>query len=306
MTKRSISVFTALLIAASLFISAIAQNGSDRDSANLKGPVKSVREIHEGGPKSGTGELIKYDVKGNEVERQIVSDFGELIGTEYRTFDAAGNPERSTFVDPNGRKEESRFIFKGEQLVEILRFDAGGTLHEKTLRILGSNGKVAEEKYLDPNVERAKTVFTYDQKGNAIETAFFLSDGRKGTAPVGPCLGGHRVVFEYDKKGRPISKALFDIEGGKKKSWSFSYDENGNYLVYSIISPSSVTKISYLYEYDSQGNWIKRTSVTEIEDGSLELMLKATGREAKPDEVLELKRKAAKPTRVVRREIAYY
>lgn len=307
MMRLGILILTAILITASLCISSLAQRVSDREAANLKGPVRSVRVIHESGPRSGARETIKYDVNGNEVERQLVSDFGEQIGTQFRVFDAAGNLDRSTLVDPDGiEKEESRFTFKGLQPVEIQRFDASGALRERTVRILGSNGIVAEERYFDPKNERAKTIFTYDQRRNVVEAAFFLIDGQKATAPFGPCLGGHRVVFEYDDRDRPISKTLFDIDGDKKKSWSFSYDEKGNYLVYTVRSPSSVTSVAYTYEYDANGNWIKSTSVSESDDGLLELMLKATGHEAKPDELQELKMKASKPIRVIRREITYY
>lgn len=66
-----------------------------------------------------------------------------------------------------------------------------------------------------------------------------------------------------------------------------------------------MTKTTYTYEYDLHGNWVKRTAETETDDGLLESMLKATGKQPTPDELSEMK-KAAKRTAVIRREITYY
>ncbi len=278
---------------------------SDRERANLTGPVKAVREMSEG-PKSGSGDTVTYDENGNEIERVMISDFGELMGKQTQTFNSSGSLQKSTFLDPKGlKKEESIYSYSNGKLSQILRFDHKGVLREKTVRTFDSSGNVLEEVYFDPNIARAKTVYKYDDEGNAIEMAFFLSDGQKAHAPVGPCLGAHKVTYTYDKARRPITKAAFETNGREKKSWTYSYTDSGDYLKYTIKSGSSTTSISYSYEYDSKGNWVKSTSVTETDNHMLELIQKATGSKATPEETQAFK-DATTITRVTRREITYY
>ena len=213
---------------------------SDRERANLVGAVKTVRERSysymgtkdykkdENRADLDTGDTVTYDVNGNEIERILVSDFGEAMGKETRTFDAAGLLKESVFVNPKGIiRERSVYTYSAGKLAEISLYDGKGILREKTKRLYDTAGHLTEEAYLDPVRLRAKTVFSNDKNGNAMEMAFFLSDGGKAYAPVGPCLGAHRVTMTYDDKGRPTTKTVFETDGKVKKSWIYTYNENG-------------------------------------------------------------------------------
>ena len=67
----------ALTLTVLLFTSMVAQQKSDREKANLVGPVRSVRsqtiEYKDGTLKQSLGvwetESVTYDAKGNELER---------------------------------------------------------------------------------------------------------------------------------------------------------------------------------------------------------------------------------------------
>ena len=295
-----------LLLFAVLTTSALGQVRSDRESANLVGKVKSIAETYSrySGRHAEPRDTVVYDLQGNEVERLMISDFGESIGKTSRTFDGAGLLQKTRFENPKGKLvEESRHLYSSGKLTAILRYDAAGVLREKTEKIYDRIGDLSEEIYYDPTVARAKTVFRTDGKGKPIEIAFFLSTGERAVAPVGPCLGAHKLTFKYDEKRRVISKAAFEPDGTEKKSWTYAYDERGNLTVSTIKSTSSTTKYTSSYEYDSVGNWTKRTTVMEDDDHFLELMKKATGSDkSTPKQTGEL----SMPSHVSVRKITYY
>ncbi len=304
--------FVFVLIVLVLTSSTNGQIKTDRERANLAGAVQNVRTSiwNYGGPESGrkpdSGDTVTFDKAGNELERIMVSDFGEAMGKQTQTFDKAGNLVESTWMDTKGRVREKRtFVYKDGRLSEILAYDGLNVIREKTTKIYNGNGSITEEIYHDPQKAVAKTVFTYDASGSATEMAFFMIDGTKAIAPVGPCLGGHKVTFTYDSQKRPITKAVFEAGGREKKRWTFGYDERGNYRSYEVKSGSIVTKIEYTYEYDSQGNWIRSTSVSEADSSIFDLFKDPSGKAVTPGEKKEFLERT-RSTRVTTRDITYF
>lgn len=285
---------------------------TDRERANLVGAVQTVSTNiwNYGGPDSGrkpdSGDTVTFDRAGNEIERIMVSDFGEAMGKQTQAFEKAGKLVASTWVNPRGVVQEKRtFGYKDGKVTEVFSYDGSNVPREKTTKVYAVNGNIIEEIYYDPHRAVAKTVFTHDASGNVKEMAFFLVDGTKATAPVGPCLGAHRVTFTYDSQKRPITKAAFESGGREKKSWTFGYDGNGNYSTYDIKSGSSITKIAYTYNYDARGNWIKSTSVSQADSSILDLFKDPLGKAITPDEKKEFLERT-KSTRLTTREITYF
>ena len=299
--------FALIFLLTTLPAITVGQRTSDRDEANLVGPVKTVAERTGFTPTDTdeTGDRVKYDPRGNEIERVMVSDFGEVMGKRLQTFDDSGVLDKTLYLDAKGKlREETRYKYADGRLAEILRYDSNGVLREKTSRSYDRAGLLVEETYFDPSVARAKTVFRNDN-GNAVEVAFFLKNGEKAIAPVGPCLGAHRVTLRYDAKGRVIAKAVFEPDGSEKKSWTYEYNDKGDLSTVLLKSGSTKSVTTYSYEHDPVGNWIKRKLVNEGEDGMLELMLSATGKKVRADELTKMK-ESARITRVTSRQIAYY
>lgn len=298
---------------------ALAQAKNDRENAGLVGSVKSVRERsynymgmrdYIADDKSGTrlesGDTVTYNPKGNEIERIMVSDFGEPMGKQIQDYDDTGLLKSRSFLDSKGAvQESSSFNYSEGKLTQILHLDASRTIREKTIRNYNSRGNLSEEVYFDPVNPLAKTVYKYDGKDDAIEMAYFLASGEKAYAPVGPCLGGHRVTYTYDERHRPLTKAVFEVDGRLKKSWAYDYDDLGNTRSIVVKNGSSSTNILFNYEYDRAGNWIKRTSVTEYDLGLLDMMLKATGKEVTASQRQKIANDS-KITWVTTREITYY
>ncbi|MFZ1701689.1 MAG: hypothetical protein WBO10_16300 [Pyrinomonadaceae bacterium] len=301
-----------VLIIAVCVTSTAAQLKSDRDKANLRGPVQTIRTNiwHYGGPdsrqKPDSGDMVTFDKVGNEIERIMVSDFGEAIGKQTQVFDANGILLESKWVNPRGSLQERQtFRHSDGKLVETRSYDGKGVLREKSTRSYDTKGNMSEEVYYDPIKAVAKTIFTYNSAGDATQMAFFLSDGKKATAPIGPCLGAHRVVFSYDSSHRPITKAAYETDGLEKKNWVFAYDDHGNYTNYTIKSSFATTKISYSYVFDSRSNWVKSTSISQTDDEAFDVLSEVTEKRPASEKKKE-EEEMTKTTRVMTREITYF
>ncbi len=294
-------------------LTVIGQTKSDRTRANLNGAVKTVKELHyrHSDSKPEERDSVVYDQKGNEIERTMINDYGQLMGKQIQKFDADGSIKESIFNDEKGRPIDKRvYETNAGKLVKILTYDGKGILREKTVRKYNTAGEFSEEIYFDPTTERAKTVFRYDDKGNSIEMSFFMSDGTKAIAPVGPCLGGHRVTFTYDKNDRPLTKTIFDASDNVKKTSVYTWDNRGNVLTYSSKSSLSTSKFSYTYEFDEKGNWVKQTAISEQDGGGLfDMMSRSTvnlGTEEERKKAEEQMKKLTMRQTVTVRQIAYY
>ncbi len=316
MNKLAIIFILTILVS----VSAAAQKKTDRDQAFLSGPVKTVRSSSvkfSGEKPTGSGrrkeeDTVTYDRTGNEIERIMISDYGFPIGKQTQSYNSQGSLSETVFVDEKGLlQEKTVYVYEHGKLAQILSYDAKRSLREKTVRIYDPKGKFTDEVYYDPTTARAKTVFVYDGKDNAVEMSFFLIDGRKATAPLGPCFGGHRVVYTYNDKGQAITKTVYDTNGTIKKSWQYVYNEKGLYAEYTQKSSGSTIRYVFGYEYDAKGNWIKETITSESDmsemDKALDIMMRDTKKTEKtsPEEEKLLRDMRFRNT-VTTREITYY
>jgi hypothetical protein len=266
MMIRLFFAITVALIAVVATVSA-QKTKSDLEAAKLLGPVMSVRSVstdYAGEKTTGPGimqrggDFITYDSAGRETERKPVSDFGEAMGSILRKHDEAGRLIESQWMDPKGNlQRKDVYEYADQRLVQELSYDRTSKLIEKTVKTYTPDGMLDYESYYDPITAAAKTIFKYDDSRRPIEVAFFLTNGAKAVAPVGPCLGAHRVVYEYHPKGRVSKQSFFATDGTRKKAHRWAYDVKGNVTQYEIESDSSTTKFVYRYEFDSFGNWTK-------------------------------------------------
>lgn len=289
-------LFTVLTLTLLLFNSAGAQKKPDREKENLLGAVRSVRsqmtdyidEKLQEKERTKQLDIVTYDTKGNEVERTIYDDYGFLVGKEVHTHDANGNLIESVLSDPKGVVMERRvYVYDMGKLTQTVSYDGKGNVGLKQVNSYGENGRLREETYYDPKKAVGKTIYKFDGKGNVSEVAFYLANGSKAVAPIGPCLGAHRVTYSYDEKGRPIKVAAYEPDGELKKSWQYSYNPRGQVTEDIRESAWSRTTFVYTYEYDSYGNWIKQ--IATINDQSKLSQMEPHGRKT-----------------IISREIAYY
>ena len=249
-----------------LFFSAVAQEKSDREKANLLGPVRSVR-LQTTGYRDETlkqslgvadSATVTYDEKGNEVE--CITVLAGLFGKEVRKYDAKGNLIECVVSNDSGVHERKVYAYENGKLVRIVGYDADGKLEWKQFNSYGKDGLLLEEKYLIGEKAYGKTIFKYDKIGNLSELAFYAPNGAKALALIGPCRGAHRVTYAYNEQRQPLKVSHYETNGEVSWSWQYSYDSKGLITAESIGYYSSKQTSVYVYEYDSRGNWIKKTT----------------------------------------------
>jgi hypothetical protein len=262
-------LFAVLTLPLLLFALAAAQKGPDRDEEGLLGAVRSVRsqmtEYGAGEPhgrgRSRAMDSVTYDAKGNEVERTIYDDYGYLVGKEVRTHGADGNPIESVMSDPEGAVMERQvYAYSDGKLARIVHYDGQGDVGLSEVSSYGDEGRLREVTYYEGKEAVGKTGYGYDGKGRVAETAFYLKDGSRAVAPIGPCLGAHRMTFAYDDKDRPARVLAYDPDGNLVKTQLYSYNGRGQIAEDLREDAWSHTAFIYAYEYDSRGNWIKQIS----------------------------------------------
>ena len=262
----------ALTLTLLLSYSAVAQEKSDREKADLLGPVRSVRsktvDYRDETLKQSLGtwdaETVTYDEKGNEIERITSLAQGSLYGKEVRTYDAKGNLIENVLSTDAGVHERRVYAYEGGKLISIVSYDAEGKVESKQFNSYGKNGLLLEEKYFVGKRPFGKTVYKYDQIGNLSEVAFYMPNGTKSIALMGPCLGAHRVTYAYNEQRKPTKVVQYNPDGEVKESWQYSYDSKGLVTAKSFEYGSLKQTDVYAYEYDSRGNWIKKIANTDF------------------------------------------
>lgn len=263
-------LFTALTLPLLLLGLAAAQDGPDTEKENLVSAVRSVRsqmteysnEASPGESRTKQLDLVVYNAKGNEVERTIYDDYGFLVGKQVRTHDANGNLIESVLSNPKGVvMERWAYAYADGKLAQIVGYDGQGNVRLREVNAYDEDGRLRETTYHAGKEAAGKTVYSYDGQGRVSELAFYLADGSRAVAPVGPCLGAHRMVSTYDAMDRPLKVVAYDPDGTLRRSWQYSYNANGQIVEDIREDAWSRMTFAYTYEYDSHGNWIKQFAV---------------------------------------------
>jgi len=297
-------LFTALTLPLLIFSLAAAQKGPDREGENLLGAVRSVRSQmteysdgdSQGESRTRQRDLVTYDARGKEVERTIYDDYGFLVGKEVYARDANGNLIESVLSDPKGvAMERQTYAYANAKLAEIVGHDGRGNVGLREVYAYDEDGRLREVTYYEGREAVGKTAYSYDGQGRVSEVAFYLADGSRAVAPVGPCLGAHRVTYSYDEMGRPAKVIAYEPDGNPEKSWQYSYNPAGQLAEDIREDAWSRTTFVYAYEYDSRGNWIKQIATVSGQPKLGQLDFDETT-QMTPD-----KRRV-----IISREIAYY
>ena len=265
--------FVVLTLPFLLFGLTAAHKKSDREEEALLGPVHSTSSqyirLSPGEPdKKGRPQqqdTISYDTHGNEAGRTIYDDYGFLVGRQVNKHDPNGHLIESLLSDPDGAVMMRQvYAYSDGKLSETSHYGPKGEVGLREVNRYDANGRLSEGVYYEEEKEAAKTVYRYDGAGRRAEAVFYMADGSKAVAPVGPCLGAHRMTYSYDENGRPHEAVAYEPDGTMKKRWLYAYNEKGLMSVEKLEDDYDYTTRLHAYEYDSRGNWIKRIStVTE-------------------------------------------
>lgn len=273
----------ALLILLLSFGAAFSQSKTDREALGLKGTVRSVAIEQEVWRESGSKQTkterqpqdtIIFNIQGQQIEivhylnggledkvTFIYNDKGQLVervnhwlgrepsGNTTYTYNAQGNLTEELFS--NGIKVIYNYDSKGRK-ISSTSFDLAKNEGERFIPV-------------DNKVVR----YSYDDKGNLIEVAYFNADGSKDIHFI---FKTHRIVHVFNSDGRRIETALYKLDGSLLEKWKHSYDDKGNMIEQTFYNSdgSLRSKFTNKYEFDSADNWIKEFRETwTIKDGKL-------------------------------------
>ena len=268
------SLLLALATIAALPITAAAQDGSDREREGLVGRVSAVRSeyaaettLEPRRPPTPLGR-VTFDVAGNYAIRDVFDDYGFPVGKE--TFDySGGRLTGSRLVDPKGRVLESRAYAYGSsaKYERVTITDGSGQAYEERYK-RGPGERIEAIRYVSGKKEGGTTAFIYRTvPDKPDEAAFFRPGGGPATAPIGPCLGAHRVVYRY-ADGRISERALYEADGSLKRTSSFKYDGHGNVIEEARTEGPMKSLLRYEYRYDDRGNWTRRKDTIRYDVGA--------------------------------------
>lgn len=289
---KKICVIITLLL---LFFDLVNAQKTDKEKAGLLGAVKTISSkitTYLDGNLLSTGQTkqqdsVTYDKIGNEIERVVYDDYGFLVGKEVRTFSSANLIGTVLSDTKNVLMEKQTYSYENTRLAQILSLDDKGNVYLKQLHTYDIKGRLSEETYYVNDKAAGKTVYQYDAKGNISEVAFYLADSSKAIAPIGPCLGAHKITYSYNENSQTTGVTAYETDGKIRQSWQYTYNAKRNLAEDIRESVYSRRKFVYTYEYDPNGNWIKQTAaITDLQKSG----------ESKPSE-----RKT-----VLTREITYY
>ncbi len=266
----------ALAIAGSIATIAAAQGHNDAARVGLVGPVKVVRaeSLHairaDGGYKPDGRprpvDTVTYDEVGNYREREMIDDYGFPVGKE--TFEYVRQRLTRAQLDPKGALLERReFGYGASSQYQTVKFvdRSGSAYQEQYTRGVGE--RIEAIRYVADAKEVGTTIFTYrSDPQKPDEVAFFVPGGRPATAPVGPCLGAHRLVYRY-VEGRVSQRELFEEDGSLKRRPSFKYDSHGNVIEETRTDGPMESLFRCEYQYDDHGNWIRREETISYDTG---------------------------------------
>ena len=226
-------VVFSLLILCSLWITPVlSQTKTDRDRAELVGPVKRVEaylvdfDMNDGGSvekKRRPWYSTTYNSEGNISEKVSYDQTGAIIEKLIHTYDAQG---RNT-----GYEEYSAIMDKSLSIPRrhLYTFDEEGRRVEYA--VFESEGKVG-----------TRFVYKYDAKGNLIEEDWYGYTG---------LLGG-KTVYTFNDKGKQTTQAYYSGEGTLKWKNISTYDADGNRNVW-LQYQGEIAKYKITSSYDSKG-----------------------------------------------------
>lgn len=241
------------------------QKENDLAIANLKGNVKSVKELSFKA-KDEFGRIIKGDrARASDFQKDVFILYNKsgnrIEDNRYNRDDSLH--ERYTFIydDKDRLIEENwfaridrRFLFKYDEnnyLVERNWFDPDGSLKRKTIYHYNEKGNLTEESAFNSDGSlNSKYTFEYDLNGNRIKERWYDHTAK----PIGI------IENKYDRKGNLTEIINYSATGELIRTEKYTYDRKGNPLEEAWYNREGkqIRFHTYTYQYDSRGNWTKR------------------------------------------------
>mgnify|MGYP007006686315 CR=1 FL=1 len=265
--------FVLLFIVLILSFSSENKQQNDLERANLKGKVKTLRQISyhtidkfgeiTKGAIDGPGILApdeyynKYNVKGFIIERveRYFGDGDSLILEQIYKYDDKGNEIEINQSAPNGERGKETFKYddKGNpiELNTYYPIDSLEMSYRYTYKYDDKDNIIEETIYTNGSLEGRLVTYKYDDKDNLTEVSVYTIDG----------ILHWENIFKYDDKGNEIEKNSFKNGSLSWKEIS-KYDDNGNKIESSNFNQNDVNH-KFIYKYDDKDNLIEKTYLSD-------------------------------------------
>lgn len=204
--------------------------------------------------------------------KSVRIDFTESDGTrmgrrkpsaEY-VFDPQSRLIRLTHYsyDASGKLQDAqvfRYVLDAQgRVIEIDMFDKGAPPKEwqRHKQIFDSLGRCVEERDVDADSDRGRTVYEYDGEGNAVKETEYNSDNTLFAI----------TEDRYDAHHRLLSEKI--VQMNPPETLDRNYNSHGN-LVDSLTYRNGVLKshVRYVYEYDERRRMISVETIGSTESG---------------------------------------
>ncbi|MBL4670224.1 MAG: hypothetical protein HRT73_06960 [Flavobacteriales bacterium] len=212
--------------------SSFDRNNTDWNKFQLKGDVKSFREI-----------------KFLAVDNFSIISNGEKVKHLYNKevlFNLDGNKiEKNDYIPDGTLANRTVYLYKKGVLVEYNNYDSQGMLfgtgrYETNVdhQVTTLNYKTTDGRY------NWSESYQYDNSGNITEIKRFKTEKAIDK----------KELYAFNTEGNIVSSEFHKGNNLISKS-DYNYDEEGNF---EQLNFSNSIVYSYKYNYDAKGNWIKK------------------------------------------------
>jgi hypothetical protein len=199
------------------------------NESGLRVSVKSAVDLPQGASPVRMERVQTKAVTNNQVEEKVVDENGVLLKRIVTVLDAQGRMLESVEHSANAAVLTRTTVEYEKDTLKTLSFYSMGKLLYRRADTLNRSGNVIEShKYRADGTLESHEQFNLKEDGKVLEERSFGSNGELI----------RRATYAYDAKGNEIEQVVFDSDN--------------------IPLSKRVSK----YEYDASGNWIKQ-EITE-------------------------------------------
>jgi hypothetical protein len=292
-------VFSSLILCLLWITPIVSQTKTDRDRAELVGPVKSVEAyLIDFSMKNGTivegkrrpWHSTTYNPEGNISEKVSYDHTGAITAKYIHTYDATGRSigyeEYSATLDKNLTIPRRHVYTLGEEgrRVEYIVFESDESVGTRFLYKYDAKGNLTEEQwYAHTGQLGGKSLYIFDEKGNQTSQTNYHGDGALNWKNISKFDGNgnrtewlqyqgstlrYKITSSYDSKGRILDKETFEFNGipGSYTSHApepgkvvYTYDDEKRTKEVATYEVNGTLKGKVVYTYDERGNEIGLT-----------------------------------------------
>lgn len=291
------TIATSFVLCLLWVTAALAQQMSDRESAELIGPVKSVDVyqvdyfMKDGLIEEGKRRALRsttYNRDGSADEQISYDEMGKSTGKYKYNYDEKGRniggEDRSAPPEAGSSVPKIVFILDSEsRKTQHIDYDSEGNVTTRFVYKYDTKGNLSEEEwYGHMGGLGGRSVYTYDEAGHQTSRTLYEENSSFIQKTLSTYDAGgnetewvqyngellrYKIISKYDDKKRLLEKETFEFNGvpGAYASHApepgkiiYNYDDEGRTKEVVTLNSEGEMKGKVIYVYDKRGNEIER------------------------------------------------